>query len=85
MEKVNKFCQSCGMPMSQDPQKGGTNLDGSINLKFCSYCYQNGDFTFRGTAEEMKAFCKKIMIEKGTPKFVAWLFTLGISRLERWK
>jgi len=41
MEKKNKFCQSCGMPMKQDPQGGGTNADGSINIMYCSYCYQN--------------------------------------------
>ena len=29
MEKFDKFCQSCGMPIEQDPEKGGTNQDGS--------------------------------------------------------
>jgi len=24
------------------------------------------------------------MIENGTPKFLAWLFTRGMKRLERW-
>jgi hypothetical protein len=26
---MNKFCQSCGMPMKNDPEHGGTNADGS--------------------------------------------------------
>jgi len=43
MESKNKFCQSCGMPMKQDPQGDGTNADGSINTFYCSYCYQNDD------------------------------------------
>jgi len=25
MGKFDRFCQSCGMPMDQDPGKGGTN------------------------------------------------------------
>ncbi|MDR0537878.1 MAG: zinc ribbon domain-containing protein [Tannerellaceae bacterium] len=84
-QKQQKMCQSCGMPMSQDPQGGGTNTDGSVNTMYCSYCYQNGAFTFNGTVREMQEFCRKILIEKGHSKFTAWLFTRGMSRLERWK
>ena len=81
-----KVCQSCGMPMSKDPQGGGTNVDGSKNGKYCSYCYQNGIFVGgETTVEEFQEFCRKKMIENGTPKFFAWLFTRGMKRLERWK
>ena len=83
--KTNKFCQSCEMPIKKDPQKGATNLDGTKNLTYCSYCYQNGDFTFNGTVKEMQIFCKEKMVEQGSSKFIAWLFTRGIPRLERWK
>ena len=83
--KTNKFCQSCGMPIKKDPQQGGTNKDGTKNLTYCSYCYQNGDFTFKGTAKDMQHFCKEKMVEQGSSKFMAWLFTRNIPRLERWK
>ncbi len=73
MEKQNKMCQSCGMPMSKDPQGGGTNADGSKNIKYCSYCYQNGAFTYNGTVTEFQEFCRKKMIESGHNKFIAWL------------
>ncbi len=79
------MCQSCGMPMKKDPQAGGTNADGSINKTYCSYCYQNGKFTFEGNVEEFQEACRKIMIEKGTSKPMAWLFTRGMKRLDRWK
>ena len=81
------FCQSCGMPMSQDPAGGGTNSDGSQNEQYCSYCYQNGEFTSAHiqTAQEMQVFCMKIMQEKGMSKFMSWLFTRGIPKLERWQ
>jgi hypothetical protein len=85
MESQNKFCQSCGMPMAKDPQHGGTNPDGTQNELFCSFCYQNGSFSFNGTVEEMQKFCKEKMIEQGSPKWMAWLFTRGMKRLERWK
>lgn len=85
MEKQNKMCQSCGMPMSKDPQRGGTNSDGTKNLKYCSYCYHNGIFTFQGSVKEFQEFCRRKMMESGHSGFLAWLFTRGMKRLERWK
>jgi len=85
MNPKNKPCQSCGMPMKKDPQGGGTNADGSKNELYCSYCYENGAFTFNGTVNEFQEFCRKMMIEGGHSKFLAWLFTRGMKRLPRWK
>ncbi|MDZ7839091.1 MAG: zinc ribbon domain-containing protein [Actinomycetota bacterium] len=36
---INKFCQSCSMPMSKDPQKEGTEKDGLKSDKYHSYYY----------------------------------------------
>jgi len=85
--KNYKFCQSCGMPLKQDPQHGGTEKDGTKSPKFCSYCYQNGEFTSPeiDTAEKMQKFCIEKMKEQGMPKFIAWIFTRNIPKLERWK
>lgn len=83
--KTHKNCQSCGMPMTQDPQNGSTNTDGSKNLKYCSYCYQNGEFLFTGDVKEFQEFCRQKMIEGGHNRFSAWLFTRGMKRLERWQ
>ena len=86
MESTYKMCQSCGMPLKKDPQQGGTNADGSKNNKYCSYCYQNGKFLYEGNkVEEFQDFCKQKMIEGGHNKFMSWLFTRGMKRLERWK
>jgi len=81
------MCQSCGMPMKKDPQGGGTNADGSKSEKYCSYCYQGGILVGGDevTVEEFQEFCRKKMIEGGTPRFLAWLFTRGMRRLERWQ
>jgi len=83
---MEKFCQSCGMPMKKDPEMGGTNADGSKSLKFCSYCYQSGQFTQPDfTAKEMQDFCIEKMKEMGMPRLIGWLFTRSIPKLERWK
>lgn len=84
--KTNTNCQSCGMPMKKDPKAGGTNIDGSKNLSYCSYCYQDGAFTQPDfTARDMQNFCKQKMKEMGFPGFLAGAFTLSIPKLERWK
>ncbi|MGL4394207.1 MAG: zinc ribbon domain-containing protein [Brevinema sp.] len=61
---MEKFCQSCGMPL----EKGcGTENDGSNSLIYCSYCYQKGGFTQPNikNAKEMQKFCYKQMREQG--------------------
>ena len=40
-----KFCQSCGMPLTEEGQLG-TNADGSRNQDYCSYCWKEGAFTW---------------------------------------
>ena len=83
---MNKYCQSCGMPMARDPAGGGTNADGSKTTEYCGYCYQNGAFTQPDiTAAEMQRFCIGKMKEMGYPKPIAWLFTRGIPKLKRWQ
>jgi hypothetical protein len=84
----NKICQSCGMPLEKDPQKGGTNADKSISDKYCSFCYSDGKFYDEGITLNEK-------IEKNIQIAVS---RLGISEsqarqnaerllpaLERWK
>jgi len=53
---LHDFCQSCGMPMTQEEQYG-TEKDGSKNPEYCCYCYQNGAFTADCTMEQMIDFC----------------------------
>jgi hypothetical protein len=84
--KVFKNCQSCGMPLKKDKQGGGTNADGSKNALYCSLCYEGGKFRQPNlTVSEMQAFVKGKLKEFGFPGFIAGFFTMGISRLERWK
>jgi hypothetical protein len=87
MENKYKNCQSCGMPLKKDELGGGTNSDGSKSNKFCSHCYQDGAFRNSeiDTAKKMQAFVKDKLKSMGFPGFIAGFFTMGITRLERWK
>lgn len=59
--KEPKFCQSCGMPLSDEIL--GTNADGSKNDDYCIYCYMDGAFTADFTMEEMAEHCSKFVEE----------------------
>ncbi|MFV0419261.1 MAG: zinc ribbon domain-containing protein [Dysgonomonas sp.] len=47
-----KFCQSCGMPLTVNEEKG-TNTDQSKNEEYCIYCFKDGAFTADCTMDEM--------------------------------
>jgi hypothetical protein len=73
--------------MKKDPKNGGTNSDGSKSTEYCSYCYVSGVFSSPeiNTPQKMQEFCIGKMKEMGMPGFIAWIFTRGIPKLNRWK
>jgi len=86
--KEYKFCQSCGFPLNKDKNGGGTEKDGSISPRYCSMCYENGEFLTPpeiDTAKKMQQFCIKEMKKSGINSLFAWLGTRTIPKLERWK
>ena len=86
MGAYEKFCQSCGMPMDKDPNGGGTNTDGTKNTRFCSLCYELGEFKDDFTkADEMVSFVKGKLKEMGYGSLKRWFFTSHIPKLARWK
>ena len=58
-----KYCQCCGMPMGEGTELYGTNADGSVNEDYCKYCFEKGEFTFKGTMEEMIEICVPHVVE----------------------
>lgn len=56
-----KFCQSCGMPLTDDIL--GTNADGTPNKDYCIYCYKDGKFTQDMTMEQMIDHCARFTDE----------------------
>jgi hypothetical protein len=87
MTKTYKSCQSCAIPFKFAPENGGTEADGTKSTMYCSYCYKDGQFTDDcKTAQEMQKLCMENMVKTMKyPKFIAWLFTRSIPKLERWR
>ena len=84
--EVGAKCQSCGMPLKYDPEKGGTEADGSISSEYCSYCFKGGKFTAPSmTLDDMKALVVEKLVEKGFPRFIAKTFAVGTKNLRRWR
>ena len=80
------ICQSCGMPMREEPQFG-TNLDGTLNLEYCHYCFQEGEFTDAGITMEEK-IQKNVEFAKQMGMTEEQAFSLArtiIPKLKRWQ
>ena len=72
----------------RDKKGGGTEKDGTISKKYCSMCFENGQFLTPpeiNTSKKMQDFCIQEMKKNGMNGFFAWLATRGIPKLERWK
>lgn len=83
--KKSSHCQSCGMPLSKDPQGGGTEQDGSRSTRYCSHCYQNGTFTEPNmTAEQMQQRVYHKLRDMHFPGFIGKMLINNIPKLERW-
>ena len=85
-----KFCQSCGMPLTEEVL--GTNADGSKNEDFCIYCYKDGKFLQECTMEEMIEHCAQFVdeVNKGLPEPLTKEEYIGrmkmyFPHLKRWR
>jgi hypothetical protein len=86
MGRFDRFCQSCGMPLDQDPGQGGTEKDGAKSAIYCSYCYENGAFKDNFTEpKQMVDFVKGKLKEMGYGALKRWFFSSHIPQLSRWK
>ena len=81
------FCQSCGMPMTEDSHFG-KNADGSKNEDYCCHCYPDGAFPGECTMEEMIAICVPIIVEEGVcpdDESARKMLADHLPSLKRWK
>ena len=90
MEKDIKFCQSCGMPLTDEVL--GTNADGSKNEDYCMYCYRDGKFLQDCTMEEMIEHCAQFIgaVNEGLPNPITKEEYIGMMKtyfpqLKRWR
>ena len=90
MDKETNFCQSCGMPLTEDVL--GTNADGSKNEDYCMYCYKDGKFLQDCTMDEMIEHCSQFVDEVNknmpqpmTKKEYKLMMQGFFPMLKRWK
>lgn len=91
-EWMKRKCESCGMPLTTKtyPDCRGTEVDGSKNDHYCSYCYENGQFTTNSIddilkygragikeANDMGTIQKKVLLLFYTKNY--------LKKLPRWK
>lgn len=85
-----KFCQSCGMPLSVN-KDFGTNADNSRNDDYCTYCFKEGNFTEDMTMDEMIEHCARYVEEfnkdteqKLTKEQAVAQMKMYFPKLKRW-
>lgn len=74
-------CQSCGMPLT--PEQMGRNPDGTLSRHYCKWCWDNGDFLWDCTLEEMVEQCLPHM--PGDPEANRTYMAELLPTLDRWK
>ena len=76
------------MPLSETAGNLGTNVDGSHTFEYCSFCFQNGEFTNPSqTLEEMiQSSVDNMTADLNMPtEKAAELANSFIPTLKRWK
>ena len=86
MQDCKNQCQSCGMPLTEDPKGGGTEKDWVISTQYCSLCYEKWSFIGADcTLEEMQMIVDRTMRAKGMNWFIRKMAMWQLPRLKRWK
>jgi hypothetical protein len=84
MQTQNPICQSCGMPMIK-LEEFGSNTDGSKNEEYCTYCFQKGDFTMKGTLKDMIDMLVSMADKMGmTAEAARKMADENLPKLKRW-
>jgi len=79
------ICQSCGIPLESDEDKG-TEKAGLISHEFCVHCYQDGKFKDDISLEQMIDRVAGFMTEFGAmeEKDAQQFAKTHVSGLKRW-
>ncbi len=80
------ICQSCGMPMGADDY--GKNADGSLNRKYCRFCFTDGKFSSDADMEQKISDWAPILVQEGDFKTEAEArahLEKLLPTLERWR
>lgn len=85
--RIAPSCQSCGMALFSDTD-AGTEHDGTLSSLYCTYCYQNGEFTEPDLTHDtmIKKYApilaNQLEVPSDKAEEMVRVFTSGLSR---WK
>ncbi|EUJ41401.1 zinc ribbon domain-containing protein [Brochothrix campestris] len=89
MFAIEKFCQSCGLPLTANHLRG-TEVTGEPTVSYCHLCYQNGAFTEPNISyTEMLTRGQQGLTASSHGAIKKWLliklYPLQLKGLSRWK
>ena len=79
----NLICQCCGMPLTEDVMS--KNSDGSINNKYCKWCYVDGKYTYNDMNTLIDVCVKHMVNENFTEEQARAYMKELLPNLEYWK
>lgn len=79
----NMICQVCGMPLNNEDNLS-KEVDGTLNEKYCKWCYYDGDFHVAATIDEL---IENILPHQnwGSPDEMRKFLQEQLPQLEYWK
>ncbi|MGL4338761.1 MAG: zinc ribbon domain-containing protein [Turicibacter sp.] len=85
---MERVCQSCGIPLSQEIQ--GTEKKARRSTEYCKFCYRNGQFINKNmTYKEMKRMGRRGIYQSKNFFLLKWLmvlvYPLQLKKLKRWR
>ncbi len=74
------------MPLTKDPNGGGTEKDGTTSTLYCSLCYKDGAFVGADcTVEQMQDIVEQAMKAQGFNWLMRKMGRYQVPKLGRWK
>lgn len=77
------ICQCCGMPMEDEIL--GRNKDGTLNEKYCKWCYADGTYTYSDMDELIDVCVRNMVNEQFTEEQVRAYLKQALPKLDYWK
>ena len=77
------ICQCCGMEL--DENSISSEPDGSVNPKYCKWCYADGEFVYKSIEELVDYLVNHVPLGNFTKEQATEFFTNQLSELEYWK
>lgn len=77
------ICQCCGMELSDD--SFSHEPDGTVNQKYCKWCYTDGEFVYKTLDELIDFLSVHLSNESFTPEQARAYFSSILPQLEYWQ